>query len=160
MNRGTSGSHHETSDGAGWNHWLACHKSKLLFFAQQQPCCKADAHDLVQGHRGRLARPSRWGANPAPAPVFRLIRCPAIDLARRNHHRQNQEATFPAEACREWIVPEVADRESAWLRRAASVNLPEPQRGVLPQKLRGGLTFARMATTLDISANTATSRDR
>ena len=157
----TSGSQHEPSDGAGWNQWLACHAPKLLLFARQQSRCEADAHELVQDAIVEAWRAqANGGATPAPALVFRLIRCRAIDLARRNERRQNREAAAQAETGQAWFAPEIEDRERARRLQAALARLPESQRDVVTLKIWGELTFAEIAATLDIPANTAASRYR
>lgn len=160
MNRVTSGSQHETSDGAGWNQWLACHAPKLLLFARQQSRCEADAHELVQDAIVEAWRAQADGATPAPALVFRLIRCRAIDLARRNDRRSDREAANQAEMGQEWFALEIEDRERARLLQAALARLPESQREVVTLKIWGELTFAEIAAALDIPANTAASRYR
>ncbi len=52
-------------------------------------------------------------------------------------------------------APESSDRLSR-----ALASLPEDQRAVIALKVDGGLTFERIATALNVSANTAASRYR
>jgi RNA polymerase sigma-70 factor (ECF subfamily) len=54
----------------------------------------------------------------------------------------------------------VEDRERNQLIQDAVTRLPEIYRQVLTLKVWGGLTFAEIAGTLDIPANTAASRYR
>jgi len=160
VNRVNGGSQYETSDGSGWEEWLARQAPRLLLFARQQSRCEADAHELVQDAIVEAWRGQVNGATPAPALVFRLIRCRAIDLARRNDRRQIREATAQPAGAPAWFAPEIEDRERARLLQAALARLPAAQRDVVTLKIWGDLTFAEIATALDIPANTAASRYR
>jgi len=146
--------------GSGWDQWLARQAPKLLLFARQQARCEADAHELVQDAVVEAWRRQADGAIPAPALVFRLIRCRAIDLARRNERRLNRESLAQDPAPQAWFAPEIEDRERARLLQEALHRLPGEQRDVVTLKIWGGLTFAEIAATLDIPANTAASRYR
>jgi RNA polymerase sigma-70 factor (ECF subfamily) len=66
-----------------------------------------------------------------------------------------QEAAPP-----DWFAPEIEDRERSRLLREALDQLPGAQREVVTLKIWGELTFAEIAITLDIPANTAASRYR
>lgn len=145
---------------SGWDQWLARQAPKLLLFARQQARCEADAHELVQDAVVEAWRRQIDGAPPDPAAVFRLIRCRAIDLARRHGRRLNRESLAQEPAPPEWFAPEIEDRERARLLQEALARLPGDQRDVVTLKIWGGLTFAEIAATLDISANTAASRYR
>jgi RNA polymerase sigma-70 factor (ECF subfamily) len=146
--------------GSGWDQWLARQAPKLLLFARQQARSEADSHELVQDAVVEAWRQQADGAPPAPALVFRLIRCRAIDLARRNDRRLNRERVAQAAAPTDWFAPEIEDRERARLLQEALHQLPAAQRDVVTLKIWGELTFAEIATTLDIPANTAASRYR
>ncbi|HYG34785.1 MAG TPA: sigma-70 family RNA polymerase sigma factor, partial [Clostridia bacterium] len=59
-----------------------------------------------------------------------------------------------------WFDTSVEDRERAQLIQEAMNRLPEIYREVVTLKVWGGLTFAEIADSLDISPNTAASRYR
>jgi RNA polymerase sigma-70 factor (ECF subfamily) len=59
-----------------------------------------------------------------------------------------------------WFDTSVEDRERNQLIQDAMSQLPEMYRQVLTLKVWGGLTFAEIAETLGIPANTAASRYR
>ena len=144
----------------GWDQWLARHAPKLLLFARQQARCEADAHELVQDAIVEAWRCQTDGHPPAPGLVFGVIRRRAIDLARRNDRRTNRETSAYETAPQEWFTPEIEDRERARLLQEALERLPAIQREVVTLKIWGELTFAEIAETLDIPANTAASRYR
>lgn len=151
---------HEVVERPDWDQWLACHASKLLLFARQQARCEADAHELVQDAIVEAWRQQVDGTLPAPGLLFGLIHRRAIDLARRNDRRSNREATAHENAPRDWFVTEIENRERARLLQNALNQLPAVQREVVTLKIWGDLTFAEIATALDIPANTAASRYR
>jgi RNA polymerase sigma-70 factor (ECF subfamily) len=59
-----------------------------------------------------------------------------------------------------WFDSTVEDRERARLIQDAMAKLPEIYREVVSLKVWGGLTFAEIADSLEIPANTAASRYR
>jgi RNA polymerase sigma-70 factor (ECF subfamily) len=146
--------------GSGWDQWLARHAPRLLLFARQQARCEADAQELVQDAVVEAWRQQSNGATPEAALVFKLIRCRAIDLARRNDRRSTRESIVQEAAPPDWFAPEIEDRERSRLLREALDQLPGAQREVVTLKIWGELTFAEIAITLDIPANTAASRYR
>lgn len=151
---------HETVGSSGWDQWLARFAPRLLLFARQKTRCEADAHELVQDAVVEAWRQQVDGELPAPGLVFGLIHRRAIDLARRNDRRQNRENLAGEPAAQEWFAPEIEDRERARLLQAALSRLPEAQREVITLKIWGGLSFAEIATALDVPPNTAASRYR
>ena len=96
---------------------------------------------------------------PSPALVFATVRRRAIDLARREQRRAGRElaAVEPSES---WFDTSVEDRELSQLIQSAMNRLPDMYREVITLKVWGGLTFAEIAETLGIPANTAASRFR
>jgi RNA polymerase sigma-70 factor (ECF subfamily) len=154
------GRQHEMVERPDWDQWLACHASKLLLFARQQARCETDAHELVQDAIVEAWLQQVDGALPAPGLLFGLIHRRAIDLARRNDRRSNRETTAQENAPHDWFAPEIENRERARLLQNALSHLPAAQREVVTLKIWGGLTFAEIATALDIPANTAASRYR
>ena len=143
-----------------WPRWLEEHASKFLLFARQQTRSEADAQDLVQ--ESVLEAIQRRGEHtpPPPALVFATIHRRAIDLARRNGRRAGRENAAFAEPPEPWFDTSVEDRERALLIQCAMAKLPEIYRQVVTLKLWGGLSFAEIAGTLCIPANTAASRYR
>ncbi|MGC9942848.1 MAG: sigma-70 family RNA polymerase sigma factor [Verrucomicrobiota bacterium] len=150
----------ESTVGSGWDQWLGQFTPRLLLFARQQSRCEADAHELVQDAVVEAWRQQVDGVPPAPGLVFGLIRRRAIDRARQNHRRQNRETRSQESAAQDWFAPEIEDRERARLLQEALNQLPEIQRSVVTLKVWGGLTFAEIASALEIPANTAASRYR
>lgn len=138
-----------------WNAWLAENASRFLLFARQQTRCGQDAEDVLQDALVETWR--RAGGRPESALVFATIRRRAIDLGRRTARRSHRE-----EASRETelftLPPE--DEDAAIQLEQALKHLPVNQREVLTLKFWGGLTFAEVATTLDIPQGTAASRYR
>ena len=152
-------SQHEPKGADEWDSWLQLQAPRLLLFARQQTRSEADAHDLVQE-----AVVEAWeltkGAPPGAGLVFSIIRRRAIDLGRREDRRLKREAAALAGGEPDWFAPEIEDRERGRLLQDALGRLPEIQRSVVTLKVWGGLTFAEIAETLDIPANTAASRYR
>ena len=71
--------------------------------------------------------------------------------------RASRAATEPQSL---WFDSSVEDRERAKLIQDAMAKLPEIYREVVSLKVWGGLTFAEIADSLEIPANTAASRYR
>ena len=88
------------------------------------------------------------------------MRSIALDFIRRNSRRARREAEAVSES--EQVVEpqfEFAD-EAEFVLAAALDRLPHDQREVLVMKIWNELTFAEIATALNISQNTAASRYR
>ena len=143
---------------ADWRRWLEEHAPKFLLYARQQARSEADAQDIVQEAVVEASQRQRDGRPPPPAVVFATIRRRAIDLARREDRRAGRE--LAAAASELWFDTSVEDRELSQLIQDAMSQLPDIYRDVLTLKVWGGLTFAEIADTLGIPANTAASRYR
>lgn len=83
-----------------------------------------------------------------------------MDLARSQDRRAQREraATDGEPQC--WFDDSAETRERNRLLEEAMRGLPEIYREVVTLKLWGGLTFAEIAETIGIPANTAASRYR
>lgn len=143
-----------------WRRWLEDHTPKFLLFARQQARSEADAQDLVQEAVVEAVRRQSDGQPPRPALVFATIRRRAIDLARSEDRRAGRELAAAGPMPVSWFDTSVEDRERNQLIQDAMSRLPEMYREVVTLKVWGGLTFAEIAGTLGIPANTAASRYR
>ena len=149
----------ESPQQADWRRWLEEHAPKFLLFARQRTRCEADAQDLVQEAVVEASQRRNDGRPPLPAVVFATVRRRAIDLARREDRRAGREvAAAAASEC--WFDTSVEDRELSQLIQGAMSRLPDIYREVITLKVWGRLTFAEIADTLGIPANTAASRYR
>src|SRR5207244_13482730 len=92
--------------------------------------------------------------------LYAIVRSTALDFIRRDSRRARREMVAFAES-EESIEPkfEFADEEQQALA-AAMDRLPHDQREVLVMKIWNELTFAEIASALEISQNTAASRYR
>jgi RNA polymerase sigma-70 factor, ECF subfamily len=145
---------------AGWRRWVEEHAPKFLLYARQQARSEADAQDLVQEAVVEASQRQDDG-HPPPLPlVFATIRRRAIDLARREDRRMAREQAATEPLPELWFDAGAQDRELAQLVQGAMSKLPDIYREVITLKLWGGLTFAEIAETLGIPANTAASRYR
>jgi RNA polymerase sigma-70 factor, ECF subfamily len=150
----------ESPTSSEWQCWLADHASKFLLFARQQSRSEADAQDLVQESVVECWQQQGDETPPPPVPlVFATIRRRAVDLARSRERRVRRElATEPTAEC--WFDTSAEDRERNRMIQAAMSQLSGIYREVITLKVWGGLTFAEIAETLNIPANTAASRYR
>lgn len=155
-----SGSNNATSAPSDWEPWLAQHASRFLLFARQQTRFEVDAQDLVQEAVVECWRRQAIGAPPAAGLVFATIRRRAIDLGRSVDRRASREAVAASEIPPDWFDDGVEDRERSCLIQEAMNKLPDIYREVVTLKVWGELTFAEIAVTLEIPANTAASRYR
>lgn len=147
------------SDAEQWQRWLAEHARRLLLFARQQCRRPADAEDVLQEALVEAWQRVGSAAHPPLPLVFATIRRRAIDRARSDDRRRSrEEASQPVDAA--WFDPALAEAETARLLEAAVKALPAEQADVVTLKIWGGLTFAEIATTLDVPPNTAASRYR
>jgi RNA polymerase sigma-70 factor (ECF subfamily) len=145
---------------AEWQSWVRQHLPSLLLFARQNARSEADASDLVQEAVVESSRRNGGSTPPPPALVYATIRRRAIDLARREDRRVGRENAALGSTGDVWFDTSVEDRELAELIQGAMRNLPDIYRDVITLKIWGGLTFAEIADTLRIPANTAASRFR
>ena len=143
-----------------WRRWLEDLAPKLLLFARQQARSEADAQDLVQEAVVEAVRRQQDGQPPPPAMVFATIRRRAIDLARSEDRRAERELAAAEPISVSWFDTSVEDRERNQLIQDAMSRLPEMYREVVTLKVWGGLTFAEIADTLGVPADTAASRYR
>jgi RNA polymerase sigma-70 factor (ECF subfamily) len=138
-----------------WNEWLAEHAGRFLLFARQKTRCGQDAEDVLQ--EALVETWKRADGRPDNALVFATINRRAIDLARRTDRRTLRERAVGPE---ELFAGSLEDAELAAQLEKQIQSLPEAQREVLTLKFWGGLTFAEVATALDIPQGTAASRYR
>jgi len=145
---------------AEWREWLQEHAPKFLLFARQKVRSVADAQDLVQEAVLEAIQRQNIATPPAPALVFATIHRRAIDWARRESRRAGREVAALAPEPETWFDTSIEERERAQLIQSALVKLADIHREVITLKVWGGLTFAEIAATLGIPANTAASRYR
>ena len=124
---------------------------------------EADTRDLLQEIFVKLAREPRLldGVREERAFLIRLAHNAAIDSIRRRGTRDRTKENFAAENISLFAPADDPDEEA--FRTALSgalATLPEEQRVVVHLKLWSDLTFDAIATTLEISPNTAASRYR
>ncbi len=121
---------------------------------------RQDAEDAVQEVFVALVRARRSLSEVADirAYLFACLRSAAARIAsRRRKERHTLVQDLSEVAARE---PDTTNLErSEWLSRAVSA-LPVEQREVVALKIDAGLTFAQIASVLNISMNTAASRYR
>jgi RNA polymerase sigma-70 factor, ECF subfamily len=143
-----------------WRRWLDDHAPRFLLFARQKARCEADAQDLVQEAIVEASERTGNGLPPPVALVYATIHRRAIDWARAAERRLGRENAANQEAPQAWFDTTVEDRERASLVQNAMSRLPEIYREVVMLKIWAGLTFAEIADSLEIPANTAASRYR
>ena len=141
--------------------WRSCFSELapgLLLFARQWVSSRADAEDIVQEAFIRFWRRNHKIDN-RPL-LYATVRSIALDLIRRDSRRARREAKAVSES-EQMVEPqfELAD-EAQFALAAALDRLPNDQREVLIMKIWNELTFAEIATALNISQNTAASRYR
>ena len=146
--------------------WEACYRElapKLLLFARQWVSCAADAEDVVQTAFVKFWQ-HRPDAHPEHYPLlYAAVRTSALDFRRSGERRARREANPDADVLREdatFFDHGVEQREDAALLETAIGELSAEQREVVVLRVWGGLTFAEIATALDQSINTVTSRHR
>ena len=147
-------------DKTDWDLWLAEHAPKFLLFARQQVRYEADAQDLVQDAVVECWRRQAQNTPPAAGQIFATIRRRAIDFSRREGRRAVREATAAEGIPKEWFDSGIEDQERNSLMQEAMSKLPGIYRDVVTLKVWGELTFAEIASALEIPANTAASRYR
>jgi len=132
-----------------------------MLFARQQTRCEADAEDVMQS-----ALIKTWkshGERPTDellGLVFTNIRRCAIDYARTQDRRSDREQRAVEEMGPPVAWFEMPEDDETRALQVALAALPEKFREVITLKLWGELTFAQIAETLGIPANTAASRYR
>ncbi len=139
------------------------HAASIFGFALNLTRNEADARDVLQELFFKLAsRPEQLAAVRQPrAWLLRLAHNLAIDALRRRAGHDHAVERAAAEPAR--VFADASDPDEASFRNAlagALAELPAEQRAVVHLKLWEDLTFAEIATTLDIPPNTAASRYR
>jgi len=142
-------------------HWKNCFSQLapgLLLFARQWARSAADAEDIVQEAFVRFWRKRHDVANRGL--LYATVRSIALDFLRRDSRRARRESTAVSETD-QMVQPmfEVEDETQRALVAALEL-LPNEQREVLVMKIWNELTFAEIASVLEISQNTAASRYR
>lgn len=141
-----------------WKVCFAALAPGLVLFARQFVRSVADAEDVVQEAFVRFWRKHHSLQNRAL--LFATVRSIALDLLRRDARRARREAAAVADA-EESVAPHFeAENGSQQALAFAIDHLPSEQREVLVMKIWNELTFADIASALDISQNTAASRYR
>jgi RNA polymerase sigma-70 factor (ECF subfamily) len=130
------------------------HGRVLLAYACSLVRSVAEAEDLVHQVFTRLLRGDVVITGPPLAYLCRAIRNTALNQ-RRTWHRE----TALDDDVR-WLEAPAGLEDSALAIERSMARLPLQQREVVILHVWGGLTFAEIADTLSISANTAASRYR
>ncbi len=148
-------------DAAINENWKGCFSQfapGLLLFARQWVRSGADAEDIVQEAFVKFWRRNHSIDNRAL--LYATVRSIALDHIRRDSRRARREIVAFSES-EASIEPqfELGDDEQRALA-AAMDRLPHDQREVLVMKIWNELTFAEIASALEISQNTAASRYR
>src|SRR5437867_4383802 len=130
----------------------------LLLFARQWVHSPADAEDIVQEAFVKFWRRNHKIDNRAL--LYATVRSIALDLIRRDSRRARREAEAVS-GTEQSIEPQFAFEDESQRALAAAIDLlPHEQREVLVMKIWNELTFAEIASALEISQNTAASRYR
>jgi RNA polymerase sigma-70 factor (ECF subfamily) len=129
-----------------------------VLFARQWARSPADAEDIVQEAFVRFWRTQRDISNRGL--LYATVRSIALDFLRRDSRRARRESTAMEDVDQtSQPVFEIEDESQRELV-AALDGLPREQREVLTLKIWNDLTFAEIASALEISQNTAASRYR
>ncbi len=141
--------------------WKTCFSQLapgLLLFARQWARSTADAEDIVQEAFVKIWRRNHNIANRGL--LYATVRSIALDVLRRDSRRTRRESAAVSESD-QMVQPmfEVEDESQRALVAALDL-LPDEQREVLVMKIWNDLTFAEIASALEISQNTAASRYR
>ncbi len=139
------------------------HAQALFAFLLNFTRDENDTRDLLQEIFVKLARQPDLlgGARDPRAFLIRLAHNAAVDLMRRRRSRdRNYERLVGEESCLFALSNEPDEAAFRAELSAALGQLPPDQRTVVHLKLWEGLTFAEIATALEIPPNTAASRYR
>jgi len=139
------------------------HADALFAFALNLTRADADARDVLQDIFSRLARNrnSLEGIRDVRGYLLRLTHHAVVDLIRRQDARRRTVTAFAVQPAE--LFARTSDPDEAAFRielAAALSDLPPDQRAVVHLKLWEGLTFERIAATLEIPLHTAASRYR
>lgn len=139
------------------------HAQALFAFLLNFTRNEDDTRDVLQDVFVKLAREPALlhGVRDTRAFLIRLANNAAIDLMRRRGSRARQQERYGAEAVSAFAATSDPDESVFRARLAAALGqLPPEQRAVVHLKLWEGLTFERIAESLEIPLNTAASRYR
>ena len=145
------------SNDDSWRSWLDRHGPALLLLARQHCTSAADAQDAVQEGFIRFWT-SRERARDVTPYLFACVRSAAMDLSRGERRRERHESQVPSPSGAMFDRLEQDDQRQAI--EAALAMLPAEQRDVVVLKICGELTFAQIATAVEIKPDTAASRYR
>lgn len=139
------------------------HANSLFAFLLNLTRDENDTRDLLQEIFIKLAREPGLlrGVRNERSFLIRLAHNAAIDLMRRRGARAKYHEEFGAEP--DQIFADTGDPDTAAFRGQLSkalAEIPPEQRAVVHLKLWEGLTFEKIAETLDIPPDTAASRYR
>jgi RNA polymerase sigma-70 factor (ECF subfamily) len=141
--------------------WKSCFTRlgpALLLFARRWTHSRAEAEDIVQEAFIRFWRRQHSIENRAL--LYATVRSTALDRLRSDQRRAQREAAVARDGDMH-CEPQFAELdESQQLLAAAVERLPNEQREVVILKIWNELTFAEIASVLEISQNTAASRYR
>lgn len=153
-----------SSVSAEWKAWLAEFGPRLLLYARGWAPAREDAEDLVQEAIIRLwnYQQERDSTPPDLPLAFSTIRFCGLNHHRTETRRRKREESviYLNDFTDVWLDPSAEDDEDAVRLREAVQNLSPKLREVVTLKIWGGLTFAGIAESLEISQNTAASRYR
>lgn len=141
--------------------WKTCFAQlgpALLLFARRWTHSRAEAEDIVQDAFVRFWRRQHSIENRAL--LYATVRSAALDRLRSDQRRARREAAVALEGETHLEPQFAALDESQQLLAAAVERLPNEQREVVILKIWNELTFAEIASILEISQNTAASRYR
>ena len=141
--------------------WKTCFSELapgLVLFARQWARSAADAEDIVQEAFVRFWRTQRDISNRGL--LYASVRSIALDFIRRDSRRARRESTAMSDLDQS-VAPAFETEDDTQRALVAAVELlPREQREVLTLKIWNDLTFAEIASALEISQNTAASRYR
>jgi RNA polymerase sigma-70 factor (ECF subfamily) len=146
---------------ANHEEWKVCFSQfgpGLLLFARQWVRSPSDAEDIVQEAFVKFWRRHHKIDNRAL--LYATVRSIALDHIRRDSRRARREAEAFSGAEQSAQPQFECAGESQQALAAAIDLLPHEQREVLVMKIWNDLTFAEIASALEISQNTAASRYR
>ena len=139
------------------------HAPALFAFLLNFTRHEADTRDLLQELFVKLARQPALleGIRDERAFLLRLAHNLAIDLMRRRGTRAKNYEQLASESASAFAPSSDPDEQSFRAALSAALGeLPADQRAIVHLKLWEGLTFERIAETLDLPPNTAASRYR
>jgi len=146
---------------ANHEEWKVCFSQfgpGLLLFARQWVRSPTDAEDIVQEAFVKFWRRNHKVDNRAL--LYATVRSIALDHIRRDSRRARREAEAFSDADQS-VGPQFEFADESQRALAAALDLlPHEQREVLVMKIWNELTFAEIASALEISQNTAASRYR